>query len=873
MTQKQKKVATKVMGLLTVISLLIIFKGFVFSTVDKVIVPITESVMPNNYLVLAVTFLFVVSAYLAKGVLIYRKSYLKHPEHSLCIAAIAIVFYSVFRFSDHYFFYGIGNLAYVDVAVITAFVLDVLSYFLPVIKKPKKNENVNVFVSDNPSLTDELGRSDYAEMLVDKIYATYKSGNLFGGSMTILLNERYGAGKTTFFNLIEGKAKGIIRTCVFKPWQTDSGMRMTEELLRLLEEQYAISNQLVKHLEGYSKLLSGSEAKGVLGFVSHLLSEKDSLAQRYDSIRRQLQTINDPLVVLVDDVDRLQAEELLALLKLLRNGADFPNIIYLVAADKEAMSQMLETKGIKNSDEYLKKFFNFELLFPIDDSFLKSLLRNQIVSTLSGYYGVRFSMPSVEKEILTAQIVQNVFRSPRDVYRFINLLTYSLDLFKRYGILEDVNVQDLLKLLLIQFISPVVYKILRDEMDLLLDIRGNDGRVHLKEGYKDVIISRQFKRQLQDVLSRVKQRNPDVQDEPVENDVEAEDLTLFDIPAQERPSNEDIVSELLRDMFYDTLNYRSKDRICFISEYFKFFAGKYSKQELSLQYMKDLMEVSSDAVFDDTMGKAIIQGKSEFLIHKLKQYIEDERIGKDIPLVLQRCIKIQDAVYRDWAQSYTSANSPKDFNLIGYFRPVYSNLLLTDKRNVVTDIEEIERIKALYADNKSYPWLASSLCLKQYLSEERDVTFVYGQDVFLELRESLIRRFITVELAQKPFEKEKIEAIPLLRDIYNVYWDEQFKEYIKRYSEPMEWLYILLKPSGDTLCWNRLYYDNLVGDGMLDYYAQDYWGLDLSKELKDDLAQVSGRNNEASFTATNFGHHPFLVAAKKWWDEKDIIKS
>ena len=134
MTQKQKKVATKIMGLLAVISLLIIFKGFVFSIVDKVIVPITESVMPNNYLVLAVTFLFVVSAYLAKGVLISRKSYLKHPEHSLCIAAIAIVFYSVFRFSDHYSFYGIGNLAYVDVAVITAFVLDVLSYFLPVIK-------------------------------------------------------------------------------------------------------------------------------------------------------------------------------------------------------------------------------------------------------------------------------------------------------------------------------------------------------------------------------------------------------------------------------------------------------------------------------------------------------------------------------------------------------------------------------------------------------------------------------------------------------------------------------------------------------------------------------------------------------------------
>ena len=487
------------------------------------------------------------------------------------------------------------------------------------------------------------------------------------------------------------------------------------------------------------------------------------------------------------------------------------------------------------------------------------------MNTLIKYYGIRFSGPSLENDFLPAQYVQNVFHSPRDVYRFVNLLSYALDLFKRYEVLEDVYVPDLLKLLLIQFISPMVYKILRDERDLLLDVRGYDGRIHMKEGYKDIIISRQYKKQLQDVLSQTKQRMNNQQEKTAGNAIKDDVQTLFDIPAEERPNKEDIVSELLRDLFYDTQNYQNKSRICFLGEYFKFFAGKYSKSELSSQYMKSLMEMPDDSTFEETMIQAVEQGKSEFLIHKLKQFIEDESIKKDIPLVLTRCITIQDAVYHDWAQGHTVSTSPKDFDEIGQFRPVYSNLLLVDKRNVVTDKQEIERIKVLYAENKKYAWLASSLLP---IPQERNLSFVYGRYFYQKLREVLIRRFIEEELAENPFAKEKIMAIPMLYDMHRVYWNEQFKEYVRNSPEPMAWLYILLKPSGNSLDWNRVYYHCLVGERSLDTYAKDFLGLQLSQELGSDLANISGIHNAAALTATNFEHHPFFVEAKKWWNAK-----
>ena len=350
----------------------------------------------------------------------------------------------------------------------------------------------------------------------------------------------------------------------------------------------------------------------------------------------------------------------------------------------------------------------------------------------------------------------------------------------------------------------------------------------------------------------------------------ADELTLFGIPAEERPNKEDIVSELLRDLFYDTQNYQDKSRICYQGEYFKFFAGKYSKDELSARYMRELMDLKDEQAFVEIMNKAIQQGKADFLVHKLKQYVEDDTIPKDIPTILTRCISIQDAVYRDWAQSHDFATYPKDFNQIGQFRPVYSNLLLTDKGKEIKEKDEIERIKAVYAENGQYAWLASSLMLP--ISDSRDMSFVYGQELHLELRESLIRRFIKGELVDNPFIREKITAIPLLRDEYKVYWEEQFKEYVRTSPEPMAWLYMLLQPAGDLLEWNYLMYHNLVGDGVLDYYAKDMLGLELPQEIGADLTQISSSHNGAALTATNFSHHPFLIAAKKWWDEKNGIK-
>ena len=190
--QNLRKGIKKVMGLLAVESLLIIFNDVAITLVDKIAIPITNGVKPDNTIVLIFTTLFVIAAYLMNGLLIYKKSYVKRPEHSFYFAGITLIFYTLFRFNDHYVYYGIGKVTYIDAAFITAVILETLSYFIPFNSNRglKKDNNVNGLISDNPSKTDKLGRADYAELLLNKICATYNSGSLANGSMTILLNER-----------------------------------------------------------------------------------------------------------------------------------------------------------------------------------------------------------------------------------------------------------------------------------------------------------------------------------------------------------------------------------------------------------------------------------------------------------------------------------------------------------------------------------------------------------------------------------------------------------------------------------------------------------------------------------------------------------
>lgn len=81
-----------------------------------------------------------------------------------------------------------------------------------------------------------------------------------------------------------------------------------------------------------------------------------TLKSTHDLIKEELMNIDRPVIITIDDVDRLQSKELMMVLKIIRDTADFPNVFYIVAADNLHLRRMLNNMNIDDAETYLKKF-------------------------------------------------------------------------------------------------------------------------------------------------------------------------------------------------------------------------------------------------------------------------------------------------------------------------------------------------------------------------------------------------------------------------------------------------------------------------------------------------------------------------------------
>ena len=85
------------------------------------------------------------------------------------------------------------------------------------------------------------------------------------------------------------------------------------------------------------------------------------------------------IVVIIDDLDRLESEEIFEVLKLIRVTANFKNITFIVAYDRKYICEMLGKK-IQDADTYVEKIFHVEIALPkFDYSLLLRVLYLEIV--------------------------------------------------------------------------------------------------------------------------------------------------------------------------------------------------------------------------------------------------------------------------------------------------------------------------------------------------------------------------------------------------------------------------------------------------------------------------------------------------------------
>jgi predicted KAP-like P-loop ATPase len=184
--------------------------------------------------------------------------------------------------------------------------------------------------------------------------------------------------------------------------------------------------------------------------------------ERKSHLKKLLSSSPRPLLVVLDDVDRLTSEEVRQLLQLVKSNADFPQMIYLLLGQRDTIEKSLEALSPISGRAFLEKIVQVPFDVPkAEKRRVQNVLfvgLNQILA--SPHLQSRFDERRWTNVFLSG--VSDYFVSLRDVRRYLGSLAFHFELF-RTGDSSEVNPIDLIALEALRVFEHDIYAHMHDE--------------------------------------------------------------------------------------------------------------------------------------------------------------------------------------------------------------------------------------------------------------------------------------------------------------------------------------------------------------------------------------------------------------------------
>lgn len=336
---------------------------------------------------------------------------------------------------------------------------------------------INTILQDDPiqnESQDELGRVPMVELIANSIIKYSKNTH---PCTNIGIYGPWGCGKTSMINLVQdylirnGK-KDNIAIVHFNPWQTCSMDLLMGEFFKCICKDLGeeVRNFIIKYGDILTFATSaipvvGEKISGGIKKTKELLMYSDNtLKEQKDKISKAIIRCKKHLLVFIDDLDRLDKEELHAVFRLIRQVADFQNTMYVVAMDIDMASKSISHyyggNSIEDGRRFIDKIIQVPIIIPvIQKPYLKSHLIKLLRDIIKPYYKY---IKENDLDII-GEKVSNLFETKRDCIRFVNQLGFVFP-----SVANEVNVHDFCLLESIKVISQEAYmKILYNKNALL----------------------------------------------------------------------------------------------------------------------------------------------------------------------------------------------------------------------------------------------------------------------------------------------------------------------------------------------------------------------------------------------------------------------
>lgn len=314
---------------------------------------------------------------------------------------------------------------------------------------------------------DAFSTESQAKSFADTVLASKShTGLLFG------VDGPWGAGKTSFINLAQRhwtkSSENSVIVFRFEPLRYASEPNLAERLIRELStsiHKQVFVPEFRPVASRYSRMLKGKADISFLGFKLSLEPSSETIDELLEDVDHVLKQIGKRLIIVIDDLDRLEAAAVKNVLFTIRRTFKLSRATYILCYDTEKLVDGNSDR--EQAREFLEKFITIKFSLFVDST----AIRNFLERDWSGKHASHFMVPP-ERIIRLASLLtdlsnlidgknganyMSLLGDLRKVKRFINAA-----LFMQIGQTDlsrtDFNTEDLINLILLHLNYPGIFR-------------------------------------------------------------------------------------------------------------------------------------------------------------------------------------------------------------------------------------------------------------------------------------------------------------------------------------------------------------------------------------------------------------------------------
>lgn len=395
-----------------------------------------------------------------------------------CIFAILYLSKNTFWIFPKVFLIDIDYGAFLIISLMAVLIIDVIA----IARKLLNAENANISNVDDRkgycmdgvySEPRQIGWDNY----VSDLLALMPHYRLMKESLAIGISGNWGSGKTSFLKSMQKQMNADYRVVTFNPWTCTDKEQIISQFFALMREQTENNEEsLHEAIQKYQDIVLDADIHPAITFLAKILplsKKEETLESLKDKIEEAI-TIDGskPFAIFIDDLDRLEGNELFEVLRLIRITANFRNFVFVVAYDRDYICNVLnESKYIKRAEEYIQKIFHLEVSLPkFEDDTLLDVFMEEVVriASLNERQATRLRQLVMQLLNIDGLSFTDFVPNFRQARRFANV--FALNLKSILAHTKDFVVKDFIGVELLHFAYPEIHRTLMYKPMILLKL-------------------------------------------------------------------------------------------------------------------------------------------------------------------------------------------------------------------------------------------------------------------------------------------------------------------------------------------------------------------------------------------------------------------